>query len=305
MRKQRWLIPIVLLVALMGAACGDDDSPTVAGDDTGTTVAKPVFPAGSTMAALQTKAKVRVGIKYDQPGFGQRNPATQKFEGFDVEVAKLIVADILGVTATEAYDKIEFIEAVSANRQPFIKDDKVDFIVATYTINDDRKKEVSFAGPYFVAHQDIMVKVDNTSIKTIDDLKGQGKKACTVTGSTSAKNLVAKGVADAEDGLTLFPAYSSCAEALANGQVDAVSTDAPILAGLVQSSNGAFKLLKAPFTDEPYGIGLKLDDTTFRTFINDRLEEIYKSGEWAKAFEATLGKIGLDTPTPPEVVRYT
>ncbi len=84
----------------------------------------------------------------------------------------------------------------------------------------------------------------------------------------------------------------------------AVSTDAPILAGLVQQSGGAFKLVRAPFSDEPYGIGLKKGDDAFRAFLNDRLEAIYASGEWARAFSATLGQIGLDLPTPPPVDRY-
>jgi glutamate transport system substrate-binding protein len=92
---------------------------------------------------------------------------------------------------------------------------------------------------------------------------------------------------------------------MSDGRVVAVTTDAPILAGLVQASNVAFKLVKAPFSDEPYGIGMKKGDTDFRTFVNDRLEAIYKSGEWASAFTRTLGAIGLDTPTPPPVDRYT
>jgi glutamate transport system substrate-binding protein len=128
-----------------------------------------------------------------------------------------------------------------------------------------------------------------------------GKKVCTVAGSTSEKNLRAK-APQAE--VTLLPTYSQCAEELSNGRVVAETTDAPILAGLVQQSNGAFKLVNAPFTDEPYGIGLKKGDQAFRDFLNDRLQTIEKSGQWTTAYKDTLGKLGLSTPEPPPIDRY-
>ncbi|MDQ3642921.1 MAG: transporter substrate-binding domain-containing protein, partial [Actinomycetota bacterium] len=154
--------------------------------------------------------------------------------------------------------------------------------------------------PYFVAEQDIMVKTDNTEIESVDDLNDQ--KVCTVKGSTSEKNLKAKAP---ESEVTLFDTYSQCAEALTDGRVTAVTTDNTILAGLVQASGDTFKLLKAPFSEEPYGIGLKKGDDAFRGFLNDRLEAIYASGEWARAYEKTLGAIGLGPTTPPRVDRYT
>jgi len=173
-------------------------------------------------------------------------------------------------------------------------------VVATYTINDERKQVIDFAGPYFVAKQDIMVKADDSSITSVEDL--DGKKVCTVKGSTSEKNLVAKAPA-AE--VTLFDTYSQCAEAMTDDRVVAVTTDNTILAGLVEASSGEFKLVEAPFSDEPYGIGVTKDDDEFRTFINDRLDEIFDNGDWATAFSSTLGEIGLKTPEAPTVDRYT
>jgi glutamate transport system substrate-binding protein len=290
-------------MALVTVACGSSDSGTVKSGQSGSTVTtsgKPTFAAGSTMANLQAKGKITVGVKFDQPGFGQRNPTTSQIEGFDVEIAKLMAVGIFGGTLADAAGKINFVEAQSANREPFIQNGTVDMVIATYTINDTRKQIVDFAGPYFVTHQDIMVKTSDTSIKSVTDLNG--KKVCSVTGSTSANNVKAKAP---QVDLTLFGTYSDCAAAMSDGRVVAVTTDAPILAGLVQASNGAFKLVKAPFSDEPYGIGLKKGDTDFRNFLNDRLEAMYKSGEWASAFTRTLGAIGLDTPTPPAVDRYT
>lgn len=286
------LLAVVLGLALVTAACGGDDKGDKDATDS-TTKTTASFAAGTTMARIRDAGTVKVGVKFDQPGFGLKNPTTGEVEGFDVEIAKLIVA------AIGSDVKIEYVESVSKNREPFIQNGTVDFVVATYTINDARKAIVDFAGPYFVAKQDLMVKKENTTIKSIADLNG--KNVCTVKGSTSEKNLAAKAPSAR---VTLFDTYSQCAEAMTDGRVEAVTTDNTILAGLVQSSNGAFKLVKAPFSDEPYGIGVKLGDDAFREFINDVLEDSFDSGVWAASFKSTLGKIGLDTPEPPSVDRY-
>ena len=310
MTKRRiWLIALTAVFALVAGACGDD-SDSVSGPldedrSTSTTakdasLKKPTFTAGTTMEKLQTAGKIKVGVKFDQPGFGLKNPASGEVEGFDAEVAYLIAQGIFGGTVEDVKSKVEFTEAVSKNREPFIQNGTVDIVIATYTINDARKQVIDFAGPYFVAQQDIMVKKDNTTIKSVTDLNG--KKVCSAVGSTSLKNVQAK--APQADLSVTFDTYSKCAEALTDGRVEAVTTDNTILAGLVDQSEGAFKLLEAPFSDEPYGIGLKKDDKAFRDFLNDRIEAIYASGQWEEAFEATLGKIGLKTPDTPAVNRY-
>ncbi|MBW3537371.1 MAG: glutamate ABC transporter substrate-binding protein [Actinobacteria bacterium] len=303
-RSPRLAAVLLMALALVAGACGADDPAidTGAGQDatTDTTALEPPeFEAGTTMAEIQSEGKLVVGTKFDQPGFGLRNPTTGEVEGFDVEIAELMAQGIFGGTQEEAAEKIEFVEAVSKNREPFIQDGRVDIVVATYTINDARKEVVDFAGPYFVAEQDIMVKSDNEDITSAEDMNGE--TVCTAKGSTSEKNLRAA-APDAE--VVLFDTYSQCAEALTDGRVTAVTTDNTILAGLVQASNGEFKLVKAPFSDEPYGIGLEKGDDAFRSFLNDRLEEIMENGEWEEAFAGTLGAIGLDTPEPPDIDRY-
>jgi len=285
---------VTLVVALAAGACGGGG-----GTKKTTTEGAAKFAAGTTMAALQAKGKITVGTKFDQPGFGQKNPTNGQVEGFDVEIAKLIAAGIFGGTPQSAASKINFVEAVSAVRETVIENNTVDIVVATYTINDARQQREGIAGPYYLAHQDVMVKKDDNSIKSVTDLNG--KKVCTVAGSTSEKNLRAKAP---QSEVTLLPTYSQCAEELSNGRVVAVTTDAPILAGLVQRSNGAFKLVNAPFTDEPYGIGLKKGDQAFRDFLNGRLETIEKNGQWTTAYKDTLGKLGLPTPEPPPIDRY-
>jgi glutamate transport system substrate-binding protein len=285
------LVGIALALTLALAACGGDDD-----NDSGGGAANEgaSFAEGSTMARLNQAGTVTVGTKFDQPLFGLKN-LEGKPEGFDVEIAKLIAGE-LGIAA----DKVNFIESVSANREPFIQQDKVDFVVATYTINDKRKQVVDFAGPYYEAGQDIMVAKGNPEgIAGPEDLAG--KKVCSVTGSTPAEN-IRTNYPDAE--LTEFDVYSKCAEALKNKQVQAVTTDNVILLGLISQDPEAFELVGKPFTKEPYGIGLKKGDTEFRTFINDTLEKIEQDGRWLAAWDATAGKVATEKPTPPAIDRY-
>lgn len=274
-------------LALALTACGGDD------DNAATKVEQDAkFPAGSTMAKLADKGAITIGTKFDQPLFGLRGPSG-KPEGFDVEIGKIIAAK-LGIDP----GKIKWIETVSANREPFIQKGSVDIVVATYTINDERKQIIDFAGPYFQAGQTIMVKKDNTEITGPDTLAG--KTVCSVEGSTPAENIRTK-YPDAK--LKLTDAYSNCLEPLRNDQVDALTTDNVILAGFVDQNEGEFKLVGEPFTEEPYGVGLKKGDDKFRTFINDTLEASYKDGSWDKAWKDTAGKV-LDLPEPPAVDRY-
>ena len=293
MRIGRWmrLAGTVLVLTLAAAACGGDDE---GGDGGGQVNEGASFAEGTTMARLQEAGAVTVGTKFDQPLFGLKN-LEGKPEGFDVEIAKLIAGE-MGIAA----DKIEFIESVSANREPFIQQDKVDFVVATYTINDERKQVVDFAGPYYEAGQDIMVAKGNPEgIGGPDDLAG--KKVCSVTGSTPAENIRTN---YPEAKLTEFDVYSKCAEALKNGQVQAVTTDNVILLGLISQDPEAFELVGKPFTEEPYGIGLKKGDDQFRTFINDTLQKAFDDGRWLAAWDATAGKVAPEKPTPPTIDRY-
>jgi glutamate transport system substrate-binding protein len=169
-------------------------------------------------------------------------------------------------------------------------------VVATYTINDARKQKVSFAGPYYVAGQDLMVKADNTAITGPDTLKAAGARVCSVSGSTPAKNIAT--YVDPGN-IVLFDVYSKCADALHNSQVEAVTTDNVILSGLVSTSQGAFKLVGKSFTKEPYGIGIAKSDTAFCQFINDALRSAVADGTYAAAWKATAGTVQTEVPTLP------
>ncbi|MEV8338226.1 glutamate ABC transporter substrate-binding protein [Leucobacter sp. NPDC077196] len=279
------------LLALTACASG---SPNDAGDDSSAPapVEDVTFDEGTTMAKLNEAGKITIGTKYDQPLFGLMNPTTNSPEGFDVEMGKLIAAK-LGI----AEDQIEWKEAVSANREPFIENGEVDLVIATYTINDDRKQVIDFGGPYYIAGQDLLVLSGNPDgITGIDDVAGE--KVCSVTGSTSEENLKEAGVE-----VLATDTYSNCLEPLRSGEVVAVSTDNVILAGLADQNEGEFEVIENPFTEEPYGIGLMKGDDDFRGFVNDTLEESFDNGDWAAAWEKTAGKV-LETPEPPAIDRY-
>jgi glutamate transport system substrate-binding protein len=287
--SKRLAISALALAAVFTlSACTDSG----AGSPTSAPVASaPKFAAGTTMAKLSDAGTITIGTKFDQPLFGLKGPDGTPV-GFDVEIGKLI-AGKLGITA----DKIKWVETVSANREPFIQNGQVDIVVATYTINDKRKEVVDFAGPYYQAGQDLLVLAGNPDkITGPKDLTG--KKVCTVSGSTSEKNIAAY-----TTDIIATDTYSNCLGPLRSGEVAAVTTDNVILAGLADQNAGQFEVIDKPFTEEPYGIGLKKGDTEFRTFINDTLEASYTDGAWASAWKSTAGKV-LATPKPPAVNRY-
>jgi glutamate transport system substrate-binding protein len=297
MRITRYAATLAALgLALAGCSSEAGQQAQDTAEDTSAVETDVSFDPGTTMARLNEAGTITVGTKIDQPGFGLLNPRTKVPEGFDVEIAK-IIAGKLGI----APEDITWTETVSANRESFIQNGQVDIVVATYTINDARKQLVDFAGPYYEAGQDIMVAKDNPlKIEGPEDLAG--KNVCSVEGSTPAQN-IRDNYPQAQ--LTLFDVYSKCADALDNGQVDAVTTDNVILTGLVAGNPDTRELVGNPFTKEPYGIGLKKDDTDFRNFINDVLEESYEDGSWADAWDRTAGKItGEEAPEPPKVDRY-
>lgn len=237
--------------------------------------------------------KIKIGIKFDQPGLGFKNGT--EFTGFDVDVARY-VAHELGYEDSQ----IEFKESPSKNREVMIQNGDVDMIFATYTINAKRKEMVSFAGPYFIAGQDLMVRSDDDSITGPDSL--DSKNLCSVTGSTSAQNIKDKFSA----GVNLMeqPGYAECLTALIGGTVDAITTDDIILAGLAaKSGQGRVKLAGHTFTSEPYGVGIKKGNVDLALRINDALGKMVADGTWQEAIDSNTQGTGYHYNTelnPPE-----
>jgi glutamate transport system substrate-binding protein len=272
-------IAAVAVLSLGVAACGGDD-----GDDGGTGTGSGSGASGIVGKAEKDK-KLVIGVKADQPGLGLQTGTA--YEGFDIEIAK-IIAKGLGVPESG----IEWKTTVSANREPFIQQGTVDLVVATYTINDERKTKVNFAGPYYTAGQDLLVPTgsDITGPESLD-----GKKVCSVSGSTPAKRIQTD---YPKAQLQQFDAYSKCITALAGNQVDAVTTDDIILAGYAAQDQyaGKFKVVGKPFSTEPYGIGLAKDDSAGCKKINEILTAAGTDGSYKAAWDNTLGKSGTAAP---------
>ncbi|MFJ6674108.1 glutamate ABC transporter substrate-binding protein [Actinosynnema sp. NPDC091369] len=288
--RVRTLAVALLAGGLALTACGKEGGP----GDTGTPsqqVAADVKVEGSpTFDKIKSRGRVVIGVKEDQPGLGYKDPTSGKFTGFDIEIAKLVAAK-LGY----GDDKIDFKAIPSAGREQALINGDVDYYVGTYTINAKRKEQVAFAGPYFTAGQDLLVKKDDNSITGKDALKG--KKVCSVTGSTPIQKVKSEGLTEPEN-IVELQNYSQCVEQLEQGAVDAVTTDDAILKGYASQSPTTLKVVGKTFSNEPYGIGLAKDDKALRDKVNDILQAALDGGDWQKAYDTTLGKSGSTTEKP-------
>ncbi|MDJ0381823.1 glutamate ABC transporter substrate-binding protein [Streptomyces sp. G-G2] len=292
---------LVLTLALLGAlsGCGKSGSPPVKGPQPEDL---PVYrvatgfelPASKTWEKAKRRGRLVVGAKEDQPYMGEKDPASGRYSGFDIEIAKMMSAS-LGLDPKT----IEFKTISSANRETALQNGQIDYYVGTYTINDNRKKQVGFAGPYYMAGQSLLVRRSEKDIRGPQDLSG--KKVCSAAGSTPYQRLqkdFPKAV------LVAYDTYSVCVDNLLTYQVDAVSTDDSILLGYAAKVPEELKVVGRPFSQEPYGVGVPRGDNALRFALDDALAANEKDGNWTKAYDATLGLSGVPAPKPPAIDRY-
>ncbi|CAL9405774.1 glutamate ABC transporter substrate-binding protein [Streptomyces werraensis] len=271
LRKVTAASATVFALALTATACGGGD--------------------GDNESSGGGKDKITIGIKFDQPGLGQKTP--QGYAGFDVDVATY-VAKKLGYEENQ----IEWKESKSADRETMLQRGDVDFIAATYSITPERQEKVDFAGPYLLAHQDVLLRADDDKIKSPEDLNNA--KLCSVTGSTSAQNIKEKLAPKAQ--LQPYPTYSACLPGLQNGAVDALTTDDSILAGYAAQDQfkGKFKLGGFKLTNENYGIGVK-KGSDLKDKINKALEEMVADGSWDTAVKENFGPANYKNEPAPKI----
>lgn len=265
---------MVGLVGVTASACSNDapvDSATPSATGTGT---------------------LTIGIAFDEPGVGLKSGNT--YTGFDVDVATY-VAGKLGVKP----ENITWKEAKPAERETLLESGDVDMVVATYSITDVRKQQVDFAGPYYTAHQDLLIRRNDDSIEGPETL--DKKVLCSVTGTTSAAFVSQKYAGRIT--LQEKPRFSDCVNALVQGDVDAVTTDDLILAGFAaqEQYKGILRLVGDGFTDEHYGIGLKKGSTDTVTKVNAALTSFIEDGSWERSLDANVGDSGFAIPDPPPV----
>ena len=264
---------VAIVVVALFAACGADSGPP------------------GSLRADAASGKLVVGIRYDQPGLGMKTLNGQ-YEGFDVDVAKY-VANELGVGA----QNITWKEVEPANREKLLTSGQVDMMVAAYTISDDRKKLVDFAGPYFTLGQDLLVRASDTSIAGPQSLNG--RRLCTVAGTTSAQAV--KDQFAPQTKLVEYNRYSECLTALLAGLVDAITTGDVILAGYAAQDPELLRVVGKPFTKDAYGIGLRKGDPEGKAKVNAALQKMISSGAWKAAAQANLGASGYQLPPPPAI----
>ncbi|MFE7130478.1 glutamate ABC transporter substrate-binding protein [Streptomyces sp. NPDC057638] len=284
---------------MASAGCGKEGSPPVKGPQPEALPHYQVdtafqLPSSPTWVRAKKRGHFVVGAKEDQPYLGEKDPATGVYSGFDIEIARMVSAS-LGLDP----QKIVFRTIASANRETALQNGQIDYYVGTYTINANRKKLVGFAGPYYIAGQDLLVRTDENDIKGPQDLKG--KRVCSAAGSTPYQR-IQQDYPQAD--LVSYDTYSICVDNLLTYQVDAVTTDDAILIGYAAKAPDELKVVGAPFSQEPYGIGVPRPDNAFRFAIDDALEANEKNGNWKKAYDATLGLSGVPAPTPPPIDRY-
>ncbi|HEY0605266.1 MAG TPA: glutamate ABC transporter substrate-binding protein [Herpetosiphonaceae bacterium] len=298
---RRFLMVMTLMLALILSACGQSTGQT---DTTGSPAASsaaspaastapaesaspaastgastggealPQAPEGSALRAIQDRGKLIAGVKYDVPLFGFLNPTTNKVEGFDVEIAREVAKKIFGNP-----DAIEFKEAISKNRIPYLTDGTVDIVVSTMTANAERAEQIDFSDTYYVAGQSLLVK-KGSDVQNIDGVKG--KVVATVKGSTSEKNIREKAP---EATVELYDTYADAVQALQSGRADAVTTDDIILYGFQSQNPDQLEVVGGQFTKEPYAIGIKKGSTELTEVVNTTLREIKDSGRWGEIYK--------------------
>lgn len=266
---------VVLLATLALAACHSSSSAS----------------GNSLVGRANDSGTLVIGTRFDQPGIGLRT-IDGKYTGFDIDVATYIAGE-LGVSPED----ITWKEITSAEREEAITSGQVDMVVGTYSITEERKQQVAFAGPYFVTGQDLLVRSTSTDITGPDSL--DGKKLCSIRGSTPAKRVkdeFAKGVQ-----LVEYSRYTDCIPALLTGIVDAVTTDAVILAGYVTENPELLRVVGKQFSEERYGIGMRRGDGEGRAAVNKAIEKMISSGEWRQSLARNIGQSDYPIPPPPKI----
>lgn len=286
MKTRHLATSLAVLGALALTGCGGS-TPAA------TKVEKQTFEAGTTMERLSTAGTIKIGTKFDQPGYGLKG-LSGKPEGFDVEIGK-IIAGKLGIPE----DKIEWVETPTKVREESILQGKVDIITATYVINDERRKRVSFGGPYYLAGSDLMIKADNTTVTGPESFKDAKLKVCASVGGTDGEKLKPY-LADVTGQLIEFDVLSKCEDALRTGQIDAMTAGDSILNGLASTNKGTYKVIGKPFYEQPYGVGMTKGDIKFCEFVNKSLKEAAADGSYEKAWKETAGKDLEKVATLPE-----
>jgi polar amino acid transport system substrate-binding protein len=247
--------------------------------------------AEKAVANIKARGRLIVGLDIGSNLFSFRDPITGEITGFDVDIAGEIARDIFGTPS-----QVEYRILSSADRIEALQNNQVDVVVKTMTINCERKKLVNFSTAYLTANQRILAPRDS-NIRQSSDLSG--RRVCVAKGTTSLERIQQITPPPLIVGVV---SWADCLVALQQRQVDAVSTDDSILAGLV-SQDPYLHIVGPSLNEEPYGIGINLDNPGLVRFVNGTLQRIRQDGTWNTLYRKWLTVLG-PAPSPP-AARYT
>ena len=245
---------------------------------------------GSAVDRIKKRGRLLIGGSQDAPLLSQLDPISGELTGFDAYLGKLLAQYVVGKPETE------LLSATSETREPLLANGTVDVILQTYTITPARRERVAFAGPYYQSGQSIAVRKGTSGIAKPADLAGR-------TVIVGANTPGVKAVRDAAPTAKIveFGSDPECLTALKQGRGDAYVQDQAILVADA-SKDSELQLVGEPFTEDPYGIGIKHGDAEFTRFVNDWLREIGKSGLWQDVWKQTIGTVVTgDAPAPPAI----
>lgn len=245
-----------------------------------------VMPPGSTMAAIIDRGRLIVGVDQSTNLFGSRNPATGALEGFDIDIARELARRIFGDP-----DRVDLRVVTASERESALQSGQVDIVVRTYSITCDRKTKVAFSTPYYYAKQRILAQI-GSGIRSAADLSG--KRVCAVLGTTSLSTLFAL---DPRPTLFGVSNWTDCLVMLQQGQIDAISTDDAVLAGLAEQ-DPTLEMVGPSIAAEPYGVGIKLENDDLVRFVNGALDQMREDGTWERLYRDRLLILG-PSPGPP------
>ncbi|MFF0150764.1 transporter substrate-binding domain-containing protein [Micromonospora sp. NPDC005203] len=250
---------------------------------------------------IYRQAQLRIGVATKEPLMGDLRNG--QHVGFDVEIGRYIAASL----GYEGEQRLAFVSVATENRIPALQGGTVDLVVSSFSMTEEREKLVSFAGPYFVTTQEVMVPVRlKDRIRTIEDLRDPAYKVCTSGGSTTEAELEKHGVKT-----FVVKDVGDCVDGIRGGRYDAVSSDETILAGFLATYPKEFEVVDMPFgTSELLGIGVPIGDPALRDLVAFFLQKSYERGRdgqvspWQSAYNRTLGpwlKVEKRQPQPLQV----
>lgn len=244
----------------------------------------------SSIDKIKAEGKVKIGVFSDKPPFGYVDEKGAN-QGYDVYLAKRIAKDLLGDE-----NKVEFVLVEAANRVEYLESNKVDIILANFTVTPERKEKVDFANPYMKVALGV-VSPDGSPIKSVEDLKG---KKLLVNKGTTAESYFTKNYPEIE--LVKFEQNTETFAALKDGRGDALAHDNTLLFAWAKENPGYTTFITSLGDEDAIAPAVKKGDAELLEWLNNEIDTLIKDGFFKEAFDKTLAPVYGDTVKPESVI---